>query len=301
MNRAALAALALTGAGVLFWRSRQGGQTAQAAQPRPMTGAEWLDNQRGGAQGTLAILQGGGQSAPNEGGDMGYNFNPLFGWAVDKIGGLFGGGNSRKVDDQSQGGSFFGALLDGPAVPPRALPESNGGGRSSGFVGGLLDLIGQAEAPGGYNQVYGGSKIQTPRPITTMSVRGVLAWQDSSVAAGSASSAVGRYQIIRDTLRGLVSQGVLSINETFDPEAQDRAAVALMEEKGLSRYQSGQLTREAFAQGLSETWAGLPAFTRDSRGRAAAGQSYYAGDGLNRATATQSQVVNALNRIRGGA
>jgi len=291
MNRAALAALALTGAGFLFWRSRQGGQTAQAAQPRPMTGAEWLENQRGGAQGTLAILQGGGQSAPNEGGDMGYNFKPLFGWAVDQIGGLFGG------DEQSPQGTIF----DGPDVPPRTLPESNGGGRSSGFVGGLLDLIGQAEAPGGYDQVYGGSKIQPPRPITTMSVREVLAWQDSSVAAGSASSAVGRYQIIRGTLRGLVSQRVLSINETFDAEAQDRAGVALMEEKGLSRYQSGQISEEAFAQGLSKTWAGLPAFTRDRKGRTASGQSYYAGDGLNRATVTQSQVRNAINRIRGGA
>jgi hypothetical protein len=100
-------------------------------------------------------------------------------------------------------------------------------------------------------------------------------------------------------MRGLVSQGVLSINETFDAEAQDRAGVALMEQKGLSRYQSGLISKEGFAQGLSETWAGLPAFRRDRKGRPASGQSYYAGDGLNRATVTQSQVVNALNRIRG--
>jgi muramidase (phage lysozyme) len=303
-GRAALAALALTGAGFLWWRQSKAaaGQAGQGgiAEPAPLDPSEWLRQQSGGSIETLSSLQGGQGNQTANGGTMAFNFAPLFQWGVDRLAGLFGGGSGSSISTPNAGGAGSSTGGTGGGVPV-SLPSAPGGstGTGGGFVGGLLDLIGQAEAPAGYNQVYGGSRLQPPRPITTMTVSEVLDWQDRSVAAGSASSAAGRYQIIRGTLRDLVGRGVLSPSETFDADAQDRAAVALMERRGLRQYQAGSLSAEAFGQRLSQEWAGLPAMTRDRRGRTASGQSYYAGDGLNRATVSRDRVLSVL-RSAGG-
>ncbi|KXF89950.1 hypothetical protein [Phaeobacter inhibens] len=187
--------------------------------------------------------------------------------------------------------------------PPSSAPRSSGSvpaqprptaGRG---VGSLLDLIGQHEAPKGYDQVYGGSKIAPPRPITQMTVGEVLEWQDRSVRAGSKSSAAGRYQIIRGTLRSLVRDGVVSMGSRFDKATQDRLATQLMNRRGLQSYLSGRMSETDFAQNLSKEWASLPVAIADKKGRPAAGQSYYAGDGLNRALTSLENVFGAIRGI----
>lgn len=210
--------------------------------------------------------------------------------------------NRNRSNNTTQGqnglGGFLGDLFGGGnrnSGQGSGAPAS--GGRASvgaGGAQGILDMIGSVEAPQGYNQVYGGSKIQPPRPITTMTIRELLAWQDRSVAAGSKSSAAGRYQIIRKTLRSLVAQGAARMNDRFDRSTQDRLGRALLSKRGLERFEAGQMTASDFAQSLSQEWAALPAFTRDRRGRAANGQSYYADDGLNRSHLTKDQVLQAL-------
>lgn len=199
----------------------------------------------------------------------------------------------------SSGGSFLGDLLGS------FLGTSGGGTSYSGTAlvapnaSAILALIRRAEAPQGYNSVYYGSKIQPPRPITTMTVAEVIDYQTRSVAAGSASSAVGGYQFIKKTLSGLVGSAVQS-GEIFGAAAQDRAAMALLRRRGFDRWAAGSLSDAQFAQNLSQEWAGLPAFTRDKRGRTATGQSYYAGDGLNAATVSQAQVLAALGASGSG-
>lgn len=167
----------------------------------------------------------------------------------------------------------------------------------SGGINGLLGLIGGIEAPQGYNQVYGGSKISPPRPLTSMTVGEVLDWQDQSVRAGSASSAAGRYQFIRGTLRGLVRQGAVSTSDRFDETTQDRLAVQLMKGRGLEDYQSGRISAEKFGQNLSQEWASLPVVFNDKRGRPANGQSYYSGDGLNKSLVDLNSVLSAIRSI----
>lgn len=178
-----------------------------------------------------------------------------------------------------------------PTPTPAPAPAPKRG------VSGLLDLIGKHEAPGGYDQVYGGSKIQPPKPITSMTVGEVLAWQDRSVAAGSKSSAAGRYQFLRKTLRSLVREGAVSMGDRFDKATQDRLATRLMERRGLGNYLAGKISETEFAQSLSKEWASLPAATKDKKGRAANGQSYYAGDGLNRALTNLGSVISAIRGI----
>ncbi len=158
----------------------------------------------------------------------------------------------------------------------------------------LLNMIGGMEAPQGYNQVYGGSLIRPPRPLTQMSVQDVLDWQARSIGAGSRSSAAGRYQVLRRTLLDAVRRGVVGTNERFSPDVQDRIALDLANRRGLSRYQAGKMTATDFANSLAREWASLPMVT-GSR----AGQSYYGGDGLNAALTTPEMVLGVLSRIRG--
>ena len=144
-------------------------------------------------------------------------------------------------------GDIAGDIASGPARHGRP-----------GRVRRLLDFIGSAEAPQGYDQVYSGSAIAPPQPVTSMTLSEVLAWQDRSVAAGAASSAAGRYQIVRDTLRGLIRNEGLSGGELFDAAMQDRLAIALMRQKGLDEFLAGQMNAATFGNGLAQVWAGLP-------------------------------------------
>jgi muramidase (phage lysozyme) len=191
---------------------------------------------------------------------------------VDVVAGLFGKSGVDTAPDPSTGVSSY-------------LPSTSTG------VSGLLNLIGGIEAPQGYNQVYGGSKISTPKPLTTMTIAEVMEWQRQSIAAGSASSAAGRYQILRGTLSDLVKAGYARTSDLFNATTQDKLAIALMERRGLSDYQSGRISETTFANNLAKEWASLPVVTGSKAGR-----SYYDGDGLNSAL---TGITNVISAIRG--
>lgn len=217
----------------------------------------------------------------------------LISWGVDTLFDALGGKQATSIHVARSAGTTAPSANDDHAP---GFWGSLGGAVNRG-AGGLLDFIAQFEAPGGYNQVYGGSKVEPPRPITTMTVREVLAWQDRSVAAGSPSSAAGRYQVIQGTLREQVRAGVVGMDEPFSPKVQDRIGTALLEKRGLSDYQAGRISAAKFGDNLAKEWASLPAQLRDKRGRSAQGQSYYAGDGLNRAHTSQKSVLDKLGDL----
>lgn len=153
----------------------------------------------------------------------------------------------------------------------------------------LLTLIGSVEAPRGYDQVFAGSKLPPPHPITGMSIRSLREWQDASVKAGSVSSAAGRYQIIRKTVDSLLEQGVVKPYDKFDEPTQDRMAVALLKRRGLDDWAKGRISDGAFANNLAREWASLPMPN---------GASYYAKDGLNKALVSRERVLRALETVR---
>lgn len=154
---------------------------------------------------------------------------------------------------------------------------------------GLLGFIGNLEAPLGYNQVYGRNKMA---PLDQMTINQVLSYQRDRVRRGSPSSAVGRYQFIRPTLRGLVRELGLSGDELFTPELQDSLAVHLLKRRGLDKYLDGQISLEAFGNSLAREWASLPVLTGRKRGR-----SYYAGDGLNNALTDTTAAQQAIASV----
>lgn len=159
----------------------------------------------------------------------------------------------------------------------------------------VLDLIGRKESNGNYNAHFGKAN-QTDIDFTDMSIDEVLAWQGQFVKQGSPSSAVGKYQIIRKTMKSLKKSLGLSGKEKFDKAMQDRMAGALLDRRGYSKFLKGDITEEQFGNNLAKEWASFPVITG-----AKAGRSFYAGDGLNKALTGVEDVINAIGRISSSA
>lgn len=79
------------------------------------------------------------------------------------------------------------------------------------------------------------------------------------------SSAVGKWQLTRRTLRDLIKRKVIDINmsDKFTPELQDKIFYALVERRGYSAYQSGKISKDEFMQNLKKEWEGLDRFKSD--------------------------------------
>lgn len=165
----------------------------------------------------------------------------------------------------------------------------------------LLELIRAKESRDDYDIVWGGIGAQhrPPRPLTEMTVGEVLAWQDSIDPLYN-SEAAGAYQILEDTLRGLVGQGVVFPGSPFDVFTQDKLGVWLLRRRGLDAFLAGEITPEKFANSIAKEWASFPVVTRVYNGKRMVnpGQSYYAGDGLNKAGTTPQTVLSVLRYMR---
>jgi muramidase (phage lysozyme) len=148
--------------------------------------------------------------------------------------------------------------------------------------GSLLDFIGKKESNGNYNILVGG---KTEPNLTNMTIAEVIQFQKGMKSRGHESTAVGKYQIIRKTLEGLVAAGYARMDEKFSPQTQDKLAVGLLKIRGLNKYLSGKMPPEQFADNLSKEWASLPYKT---------GASYYAGVGSNKSSGSREAFVNLV-------
>lgn len=155
----------------------------------------------------------------------------------------------------------------------------------------LLDLIARVESKGNYN-AYFGNAGNTSITFTEMSIADVLSWQEDFIAAGHPSSAVGRYQIISTTLKGLVQQLNIDTNQPFNEAMQDKMAIALLERRGATEYVNNQIDGRQFAAELAKEWAALPRVVGDRPE-----QSYYAGDGLNKALVKVDEVLRVVGGV----
>ena len=173
----------------------------------------------------------------------------------------------------------------------------------------LLDFIGNKESDG-YDDISGlVSQSRYPaKNLTQMTITEVLNWQES-IDESQLSEASGRYQIMEDTLRGynnekgtgpgnpLYTRAGLSGGDLFSPINQDKMAIVLLEQRGLSRFTSGEITREQFANNLANEWASLPLGTGPN-----AGQSKYAGDSAGNKSLTSVEAFLAvIDQVKAGA
>lgn len=165
----------------------------------------------------------------------------------------------------------------------------------------LLDAIGKHEAPKGYGQIYSGAKgVPRGTDVSKLRLKEVQALQKAMLAAGSKSTASGRYQFISKTLNTTIKEMGLNGEEIWTPDLQDHMAFHLMLGRGLARFQRGEISREQFATNLAKEWASLPVpqDTFNGKRTVKAGQSYYAGDGLNKAFHKPEVILALLDAIR---
>ena len=141
----------------------------------------------------------------------------------------------------------------------------------------LLDYIADLEAVGGsYNSYQGSFMGGAPQhDFENMTMKGVLDWQSTHK-----NKAVGRYQIKPQTLKEMMKSAGLTEKDMYSPTNQDKLGLELLKRAGYQDYLEGK-GYEDFSLGLAKTWAALPlVFEHEGR---AAGESYYEGQGSNRA------------------
>ncbi|MEX0344398.1 MAG: TIGR02594 family protein [Rhizobiaceae bacterium] len=180
-------------------------------------------------------------------------------------------------------------------------PGENIGSNTDPKLQELLGLIASKESHGNYNAHFGKANNQNNPKFTTMTIAQVRKWQDDFVAGGKASSAVGKYQIIRKTLDAIKERMGLNGSETFDENMQDRMAIDLLKVRKLDNFLAGAIDTTKFGNFLAMEWASFPVLSRikNTKGRFVnRGQSFYAGDGLNKAHVTPEQVEAALDKLR---
>lgn len=153
---------------------------------------------------------------------------------------------------------WLGLFLTAVATPVVA------GNQDGVFDRPFLELVGYIESPKGYNSVTGYTKTRPPKPITQLTLEEVLAFQEKIMKSGAKATALGRYQIKRDTLEMLIRIDKLSLNSKFDRHAQDRMARTLMRRCGF--YDPNEDLTE-LANCLAGTWAALPMASGNKKGK----------------------------------
>jgi conjugal transfer mating pair stabilization protein TraG len=180
------------------------------------------------------------------------------------------------------------ADADSTGLAPLSPPALSQGSVTGGRAGAVLDLIAAAESRGNYN-AWHGNAAQRDVDLSALSVNEVRALQ-AELVRSTGGSAIGRYQILDDTLGSVAARLGLSGDERFTPALQDRLALQLARDAGLDRWLEGRLSDDQFARNLSQIWAGLPL---DASNRSA-----YEGAAGNRAQLSHQAVMTQLRTIR---
>lgn len=165
----------------------------------------------------------------------------------------------------------------------------------------ILDFIGNIEAPKGYGTIYGNNQNKLAVPLTEMTLGDVIAEQ-ATWTKRFKSSACGRYQFMRATLIMLRTQLGLSNLDKFTPDYQDRLGFELLKRRKYAKWLSGEISHDDFMVELAKEWASFPV-PKDMKGAHRAvkrGETYYAGDKLNKSLVDPAKVWTLLQDARKG-
>ena len=136
--------------------------------------------------------------------------------------------------------------------------QTSGGGGLGGIsvsdpnAKALLAAISKAEGTPSYGTVFGGA-VDADLAAGNLTVQQAIALGDRN-AKKTGSGATGKYQFMPQTLEGLVSNGVLKMNDKFTNELQDKAALALVKGRGVNISDGLSM---AEIQKLSWEWASI--------------------------------------------
>ena len=157
----------------------------------------------------------------------------------------------------------------------------------------ILNLIGKTEGTDkgdGYNETLGyGAYTGGDVNLVGMTLGDIDRLQTQMLRHPNNrwnSSAIGRYQIVRTTLRKLKKRMGATDDMVFDKNMQDRMAMELLKGRGLEDWQAGRMSDSKFINGLAKEWASLP----NSSGR-----GHYKGQGTG---TTVGGLMSALGETR---
>lgn len=146
------------------------------------------------------------------------------------------------------------------------------------------------EANGNYNAYFG--HPTGPYDFATYTLDRIYNFQAVMLQRDPRSTAIGRYQFLRRTLRSLQAKHALPGSALFSPELQDQFGVDLLVGRGYRAWWRGAIDDKEFAHMLSMEWASLP---DPEHG----GRSHYDGDGAgNHASTTLKHVYDMLAEAR---
>lgn len=129
----------------------------------------------------------------------------------------------------------------------------------------MLDLIGFAEGTDrkrGYNETLAyGVFTAGDVDLVGMTLQEIDALQTKMLKHPKNnfnSSALGRYQIVRTTLRTIRKTLKLPATALFDADMQDRCACYLLGLRGIDKYLAARLSENTLIDNLAQEWASLP-------------------------------------------
>ncbi|KQO73452.1 phage tail tape measure protein [Methylobacterium sp. Leaf89] len=155
---------------------------------------------------------------------------------------LGGGGGAGGGAVSSPSSKFF--KPDGMSVPGWYGKGSGGGSASSNPANSkasaaMLDAIAATESgKAGYDTVLGNGKYGMPsKPVSTMSLDEAFRFGRTVKARHGSSSALGRYQIVGNTMRAAQKALGIGGDATFDGPMQDRMARWIARNQGLGAWE----------------------------------------------------------------
>ncbi|MCL4068175.1 hypothetical protein M3484_16510 [Pseudomonas sp. GX19020] len=120
----------------------------------------------------------------------------------------------------------------------------------------LRALIQHAESRrAGYDAWHESARIPPPKLPSQMTLAEIQSW---IAATPGQHHAIGRYQIVPDTLERLIHKTGLPADALFDAPLQDTLANVLIMDAGYSAFATGQITPSRFMDNLARVWAGFP-------------------------------------------
>jgi len=167
----------------------------------------------------------------------------------------------------------------------------------------LLDFIRKTEVGrkdrASYDVIYANKQHKLAKPLTSMTIGEVVDAQ-RTWSKNHGSSAAGGYQFMRATLIDLSKELHLRGDQVFNPDLQDRLGYHLLKRRGYEDFMAGRINRTEFGKRLAMEWASFPvlAATQGQKRKVQRGQSYYAGDGVNKALVDPAEVEMVLQVVK---
>lgn len=150
-----------------------------------------------------------------------------------------------------------------------------------------------------YDVIYGHNEGKISKKVTSMTIDELIGIQPTFTKRFK-SSAAGGYQFMRNTLRNLKSELRLRGTQIMDPDLQDRLGYHLAIRRGYNEFIAGKISRTEFGRRLAQEWASFPVLapTKGASRALQRGETFYAGDKLNKALVTPERMEAILDKVK---